>query len=118
MTDRMTACGCDEALVRNWLASLVSRVYKILPIRENNEQTLGQYMKSLQREMLGTKALIQALDSDGRYMSVISIIQYMIDYPCDIAVTRSEVFKAIDILKKLIATYTEGGERDGRMGSV
>ena len=118
MTDKTMTREYDAELVRNWLMSLVSRVYKILPIRENNEATLGQYMKSLQREMLGTKALIRALDSDGRYMSIISILQYMIDYPCDISVTRSEVFKAIDILKKLIATYADGGERDGRMGSV
>lgn len=100
------------------LAGLVNQFYKILPIKESGEPSLGQYMKSLQREMLGCKQLITALENDAQYLTLLSILEYMIDNECDVAVVKSEVFRAIGIIKRLQKQYANenGGETDGRMG--
>ena len=91
----------SDRLVDNKIDCLIAQFYKILPIRESGEKTLRQYMTSLMREMLGMKDLITALNDDGRYLSVMSVLQYMIDHECDIPTTRCDVFKAIGILKKM-----------------
>ena len=98
----------DEMVVRR-ITGMVNQFYKILPIKEENEGTLQQYMESLQREMLGCQALITSLGNDPQYLSLLSILQYLIDYDCDIATTRSEVFKSINILKRMRARYETAG---------
>ena len=108
----MTRHGIElsDEMVLNRLDSYVNQFYKILPIKEGGEQTLGQYMTSLQREMLGCQSLIVALENDAQYLSLLSILQYLIDHDCDVKVVRSEVFKAIGILKKMRHKFcsTEG----------
>lgn len=88
------------------LKGLVNQFYKILPIRESGEPTLTKYILSLQREMLGYKALIVALHNDDQYLTLLSILQYMLDFEPSVDVVRSDVFKAISILKKLEQKYT------------
>ena len=111
----MTSCNIpvsNEMHVKK-LAALVNQFYKILPIKESGEPSLGAYLKSLQREMLGYKSLILALDNDAQYLSLLAIIQYMIDNDCEVATVKSDVFKAINILKKMQARFasSSGGER-------
>lgn len=108
----MTCYGVklDGAMLRDRLDRLINQFYKILPIKESGEPTLIQYMKSLQREMLGCKALIVALNNDAQYLSLLSILQYMIDNDCDVATIKSDVFKAINILKHMQKTYASSGK--------
>lgn len=107
-----TIYGIDisNEMVLRRMTGMVNQFYKILPIKEENEDTLQQYMLSLQREMLGCQALIEALGNDPQYLSLLSILQYLIDHDCDIATVRSEVFKSINILKRMRDRYeTTGG---------
>lgn len=108
----MTRTGIDlrDQVVINRLGSFINQFYKILPIKESGEATLTQYMTSLQREMLGCQSLIIALNDDALYLSLLAILQFMIDNECDIRVTRSEVFKAINILKKMQRKYDKTKE--------
>lgn len=103
----MTSHGLeiDREMLTSRLADLVNQFYKILPIKESAEHTLQKYLLSLQREMLGCRSLIIALHCDGRYLSLLSILQFLIDNDCSVAVVRSEVFRAIGIIKKLNAKY-------------
>ena len=94
----------DEMFARK-LHGFVNQFYKILPIKESGEPTLVQYMKSLQREMLGCQALMTALENDAQYLSLLSILQYMIDHECDVATVKSDVFRAINILKRMQARF-------------
>ena len=90
----------SDTMFYNRIGGLINQFYKILPIKESGEVTLQKYMESLQREMLGLKALIEVLDNDQQYLSLLSILQYLIDHDCDIPTVRSDVFKAINILKR------------------
>ncbi len=94
-----------EAVVCKYLNSLVGQFYKILPIKESGEPSLSKYMDSLQREMMGCKDLIVALEYDELYLGLLSILEYLINNECDTRVVKSEVFKAIGICKKLQKKY-------------
>jgi len=101
----------NDVMLKNKLNALVNQFYKILPIKESGEPSLLQYMKSLQREMLGCKSLILALENDAQYLTLLSILQYMIDHDCDVATVKSDVFKAIGIIKRMQAKLDQNTER-------
>ena len=92
-------------VVHKYLNSLVGQFYKILPIKESGEPSLGKYMESLQREMIGCQSLFVALDHDELYLSLLAILQYLVENDCDTEVVKCEVFKAINICKKLQKKY-------------
>lgn len=103
----MTSFGdqIPNQLVTKYIDRLIGQFYKILPIKESGEKSLDKYMRSLQREMIGCSHLIESLNYDERFLSLISILQYMIDYECEQCVVKSEVFKAINLCKKLQEKY-------------
>ena len=85
---------------------LIGQFFKILPLREHEAATLGQYMEGLLREMQGLEQLIVDWHEDGQYLTLLGILQYHIDHPdCDLSVVRSDVFKAINIIKRLQKKY-------------
>lgn len=108
----------SERMFAKKLGSYINQFYKILPIKESGEPTLINYMQSLMREMLGNKALIVALDDDPQYLTLLSTLQYMIDNDCSVAVTKSETFKAINIIKRMQKKFTteNGGDAHERVG--
>lgn len=94
-----------DEIVSKYLKSLIGQFYKILPIKESKEPSLVKYMDSLQREMIGCKSLIIALEHDELYLGLLSILQYLIKNDCSVEIVKCEVFKAISILKKLQYRY-------------
>ena len=100
----------SREMMKNKLCDLVNQVYKILPLKESDSPTLNQYLAGLMRELLGFKALIVALHDDGLYASLLSIIQFLSDNDCDNAVVKTDVFKAIGIVKKLQKKYENSEE--------
>lgn len=99
----------DGELLYNYFRTLVNHFFKILPIRENEEESLETYVRSLQLELFGCRELIPELHKNSFYLSLLSILQYLIDNPdCDVRTVRREVFRAISICNKLKAIYSEG----------
>lgn len=96
-----------DDIVESYLAALVSRFFKILPIRETEETTLPIYIQSLQAEMLGCKVFVEELGSNADFLSLLSILQYLRDNPnCPVSDVRREVFKAINICGRLKRNYS------------
>lgn len=105
-----TASGdlLDAKLLKNYFKKLVNSFFKILPMRENQETSLDKYLRSLQRELIGCQSLIVAIHEDSLYLTLLSILQYMIDHPdCSMKEVRRDVFRAISICNQLEATYFE-----------
>lgn len=106
MLDTVAGVPVSKELLCNYFKNLVNLFFKILPIREKEEASLTTYMKSLQIELLGCKGLIVALNSDPYYLSLLSILQYLIDNPdCEVYKVKREVFRAISICNKLKSKY-------------
>lgn len=105
----MIGNNIHSEVLKNYLDTLVNNFFKILPIKENEEATLDEYMKSLQLELVGCNSLFKNTNYDSALLSLISILQYLIEHDCDVIVVRREVFKAISICKKLKRKYFEEG---------
>ena len=96
----------DATMLNNYFRALINLFFKILPIKESGESSLEVYMRSLQAELLGCKELIEAIHDDPLLLSLIAILQYLIDTPeCEVSVVKREVFRAISICNKLKARY-------------
>lgn len=106
MIETVVGIPITDELVHNYFESLVNCFFKILPIREKGEKTLPVYMQSLQAELLGCKELVCELNSDPGFLTLVSILQYLIDnIDCPIQDVKREVFKAIAICNKLKSKY-------------
>lgn len=99
--------------VINYLGSLVNKFFKILPMREESEPSLQEYIMSFQRELTGFGNLVSDIRDDELFVSILSILQYLSDNACNestvISDIRREVFHAISICNKLKSKYLEGG---------
>ena len=106
----MTIYNVDVSreVINKRVSELINQFYKILPLRENESATLSQYTGSLLWEMLGMKQLFVEWHDDSQYASLLGILQYISDNPtCDVSVVKSDVFKAINIIKRLQKKYTD-----------
>lgn len=107
MLDTVAGIPVTQELLCNYFKNLVNLFFKILPIREKEEASLTTYMQSLQIELLGCKELIIALNNDPYYLTLLAILQYLIDNPkCEVYKVKREVFHAISICNKLKVKYT------------
>lgn len=106
MIETTTGIPITEDLIGNYFKHLVNSFFKILPIRENGEETLPVYIKSLQVELLGAKELICTLNNNANFMTLLAILQYLNDNPdCPVFDVKREVFRAIALCNKLKALY-------------
>lgn len=107
MLDTTTGVSINSKIINKYFKNLVNHFFKILPMRENNEDSLYTYMKSMQVELLGCKELIVAINNDPNYLTLLSILQYLIDNPkCSIKEVRREVFHAISVCNKISSIYS------------
>jgi len=107
-----TAAGVqiESALLNNYFKYLVNQFFKILPMRENEDESLQVYLKSLQTELLGCNEFVCAFKDNASYLTLLSLLQYMIERPdCPVLTVRREVFRAISICNKMKAEYAKGG---------
>ncbi len=101
----------DAEVLYGYLHGLVNRFFKILPMRESGEGSLTEYMQSFQLELIGCAELVEAIHGDPDYMSLLSILQYLIGSPeAPVHVFKREVFKAITICNKLKSRYAALGK--------
>ena len=99
----------DEAEIAGYFDSLVNKIFKILPIIENREESITVYMESLGVELQGFRSLIPPVGEDPSYLSLLSIFKWLSDNVADsdnqFKVIRREVFHAISLCKKMHAHF-------------
>ena len=93
-------------LFEEYLKFLIGQFYKVLPIQESEPETLKNYLESLLVELIGNQNLIVKIRYDAQFQSLIGIIQYFIDNQCEHKVYKKEVFKCINIIKRLQEKYS------------
>lgn len=92
--------------MRKYVRGLVDRFFKILPLWESQEESLQTYLESLLLELKGFNGLMHVLHDDRDYVSLLSILQYLIDNPdTSVHTVKREVFRCISICNKLRARY-------------
>jgi hypothetical protein len=89
----------------NYFKFLIGKIYKILPMTEEGNIHLKEYMESLQRELIGNMNLVEDLKYDGYFITLLNKIEFLINEKYDHTICRKEVFECINIIKKIIAKY-------------
>lgn len=90
----------DKALI-SYLQNLVNKVYKVLPMKEEQCVTLTSYLLSLKNELIGCYNLWQVLEDEPQFLAVVNIIEYLASEEYDVAVCKREVFKAIRLIESV-----------------
>ena len=108
MVQTITGKEIESTLLDNYFHVLVNRIFKILPMRENNEESLGTYLINLRDEMLGCQEMIPDIKTNSLYAGIMFTIQYLIDAPnCEVDDVKSKVFGAISMCNKIASSYRE-----------
>lgn len=84
---------------------LINKTYKILPLKEENSDTLKSYLESYQRELIGNMDLIPLLVDEPRFITVLNTMQFLISEEYSDKVCKREVFKCIHILEAIKEKY-------------
>ncbi len=102
----MSEYTIDQQSLENYLNSLIGKLYKILPIRENSPETFPTYARGLRDELAGFRGLADSVCHDPALVSMISLLQNFVDSPeCPVVDVKREVFGMISSCKKMIDRY-------------
>lgn len=86
-----------------YVAKLKNSIFKILPLAEEKNDGLLQYIDSLIYEIYGLQYLVEK-DKQDILMRIVSILEHFYDDfiqpEYDINVIRREVFHCLDLIKK------------------
>ena len=97
----------------NYFKFLINKTYKILPLKEENSETLKSYLESYLRELIGNKELVSVLVNEPKFITVLNTMQFLISEDYSINVCKKEVFKCIRILEEINLKYFKGGDVNG-----
>lgn len=95
----------NELMLR-YLERTVGRLYKILPMKEDNEETIHEYLDSLLVELVGVE-LLERLSDQPYYVGILGIVSYLSEHidSCSVKKVKRNVFRAIELCKKLQYFY-------------
>lgn len=95
----------DSSLFNSYLEVTKNRVYKILPLQEEENEGLYQYVDSLLFELYGLQYVIAGVKESFNYMSLLcgleSILDEIIVKEKELKFIRSEVFRLIGLVEKI-----------------
>jgi hypothetical protein len=83
--------------IKNYCENLTNRIFKILPLREENPENAKKYVSSLVVELQGACSLFEENDYLTRILCSIKGIEGVTDYN----VVRRKVFECLDLINKI-----------------
>ena len=89
---------------------LINKTYKILPLKEENSDTLKSYLESYLRELIGNTELVSVLVNEPKFVPVLNTIQFLISEEYSDKICKREVFKCIRILEEINEKYFKEGD--------
>jgi hypothetical protein len=89
----------DEMLVA-YANGMISKVYKMMPMKESKTETLTRYIESTLREFIGQKELTFKLRDSEEFLTILGIMESLLNQD-DFTKFRSDIFKIINLIKKL-----------------
>lgn len=100
----------NDLMSARYFDHMVGRLYKILPLKESAEETLPEYLDGLYTELAGIER-VTSLSRQPYYVSIVGIVSFLAGNisTCDIKKVKRDVFRAINLCKKLERIY-QGGD--------
>lgn len=98
-------------MLDTYLQALIGRIFKILPIYEENPDNSRSYTKLLHCELIGVTNVFYELKDKMDFIDAMSIVSFLAnDDSYDLPTLRQLVFTAIDCVKKLQTQISIEGE--------
>ena len=98
---------------RKYIESLINKTYKILPLKEEESETLNEYIESYLRELIGGKQSLYILSKEPRFITVMCTLEYLILNNPSTNIYKKEVFKCIKILSDIKSDLNKDGDSNG-----
>lgn len=82
-------------MIHEFLNGLTGSIYKILPLKEDENTFLSEYLDSLVIQLKGAEETYPELSSNVKYIYIVNIVQYFCNHPFTVKQCKREVFKCI-----------------------
>ncbi len=99
----------DNPLFISYLKSLIDKVFKILPIYENEKENkiLFKYIQSLLYELNGLTYCVEDIKDDGIFLTIFATLESLSDDAILLEnnkeTVKREVFKCLTLINRLIS---------------
>ncbi len=87
--------------MKTFLLSLTNKIYKILPLKEEQNEGLSAHIDSLRIELTGAYYTFEVLRTSRPYIEVVNTINYMAYHAFSVTTCRREVFKMLRLVQQL-----------------
>ena len=88
-----------------FINNLSKSIFKILPLKEEGNKGVDEYIESLLIQMNGALITYPALKHNENYISILNIINYFSNNEFSIKQCKREVFKCLNILDTIKSQY-------------
>ena len=89
---------------------ITGKIFKILPLREDENESIYEYLDSLRIEMTGAINTFPKLHNSYEFMTLVNTINYLIGNEFDVPTCKREVFKMLKTVNLL--QLKAGGDED------
>lgn len=88
-----------------FLKKIKNDIFKILPLKEESNSGLSDYIDSVSVQLNGAIHTYPFLSEDIDYLTVINVINYLKNNDFSTKQCKREVFKCLDVLTKIADKY-------------
>lgn len=88
-------------MINDFLENIIGGIYKILPLKEESNPYLAEYLDSFLIQLNGAIKTYPTLSSNSKYIAVVNTIQYFCYNDFTEKQCKREVFKCIENIKKI-----------------
>jgi hypothetical protein len=94
-----------STVVQSYYETLKNRIFKILPLYEEENIGVSKYIHSLLFELGGVENLIEELNGDVEFISLLATLESLYDESLigrnNCPLVKREVFKCINIIERI-----------------
>lgn len=91
----------DNRLICNYLLRLVGKIYKILPLKEAQSETVSIYIYDLNHELLGFTKLLEDSGFNSKILDIVSTLEQVRTCEMLHAEYRRNIFKCMTLARQL-----------------
>jgi hypothetical protein len=85
----------------NYFTRLVDKLFKVIPLKEDNASTVDGYIQDLIYELMGGDTLFEMSDYDSRLIDIILLLQAIKDEDMSHSEYRRAIFKCITLTNQI-----------------
>lgn len=100
----MEQLAYKNSMLNHYFGTLIDRIFKILPLYEEENEGLFKYTHSLLFELYGLQYVVEGMDVDSEYITLLATLESLSDEVTifdDSEIVKREVFKCIGVINRI-----------------